>query len=182
VWIDQLFHSDERLTLDILFDLGIPGLSTFSSKTQGWVVRGYGSRIHRCLEGRSIKLRFESGSPPEPVFDAINSLVDRAGREFLLRYEEPEQLYAMVRDSALTSLRDRSAPNEMNRLDLEPSNVVGQLEIAAVYAAFLGLVGEAEDLSGEAIHVAGKIGVDYAIPTIRENVLRATERHAQSIT
>jgi hypothetical protein len=68
-----------------------------------------------------------------------------------------------------------AADNAFKRLKLDPWNAVPRLELAGVYAGFLGRVDEANLLRDLATDFAAKNGVEYAIPGIDSNLKKAVD-------
>ncbi|MGR6998730.1 hypothetical protein ACU686_12445 [Yinghuangia aomiensis] len=80
--------------------------------------------------------------------------------EFLVRYETPDDLLGLVADN----------PDEWRRLELEPFNVVGRLQQAAVYAAYLGQRDRAEALKDQTVDYALNNNIAYAVPRVESAV------------
>lgn len=178
VWLHPMsFARPGSYCFDVLFDLGMPGLSLFPPRAQTWVVRGSGSGIrsdrrgHFELTGADSDLAVE-----EAALEAVNSGL----RQFLHAYSTPPDLYAMVESNAVEFLeRGMQADNEFKRLHLHPWNAAPRLELAAVYGAFLGDDDGADRLMTLALEHAAREHIDYTAERARESIqLAQTQRRA----
>ena len=161
---------------DVLFDLGIPGLSTFSPRAQTWVVRACGSKV-RSGRGGHFELTGGDGDLAEEEL-ALETIMSGLA-EYLQACATPRDLYAMVEANAVAFLEQgMQADNEFKRLRLEPWNAVPRLELAAVYGAFLGEDAAADRLAGLAVERAALKGIDYTVERARESIRFARARRA----
>ena len=103
VWLHpKSFAGPESYGFDVLFDLGIPGLSTFSPRAQTWIVRASSSdmrtdgRGHFELTGAADSDRAEE----EIALETLKSGL----QQFLQIYATPHDLYAMVATNAVAFL------------------------------------------------------------------------------
>jgi hypothetical protein len=83
-------------------------------------------------------LRLTKGEYDLEVRKHSRDVCEQSAGEFLLRYWTAEELCLWVCDCALDIVRDPRSSNDFRRLRLQPFNVVGPLELARVYAAYLG--------------------------------------------
>lgn len=160
---------------DVLLDLGIPLLSPLSDKAQEWVVRASCDKMHRKLTvAPRVKFAFQHGDYDSGVEEVVLTTLRVMCDEFFLKLQTAEDLYRFVKRNAEEFGQfGMGAENEFKRFDLMPWNAVPRLELAAVYAAFLGRVDESQALRAEAVAYAEKNGIDYMIPTISANIERA---------
>lgn len=172
----QNVSSPGRIKFDLLFDLGVPGLSTFTPRSRKWVLRCYGSKLPDA-EGKVDGDFVLTGGPADnSVRRSATSRTRHACDEFLMRFEDGISLYRFVRDSALQFLVDgMELEDDFKRLQLHPWNALARLELAGVYASFLGLEREANSIQEAAERFAtGKNkDLDYLLPRIRENISAA---------
>lgn len=180
VWLHPTsFAGPGGYCFDVLLDVGIPGLSAFSSRDQRWVVRASGSDIRSDRRGHFELTGAESDLAEEEI--ALETLTSGL-RQFLQVCGTPQDLYAMVEVNAVAFLeRGMQADNEFKRLRLQPWNVVPRLELAAVYGAFLGDDAGAERLIALAVEHAARKRIDYTIERARDSIQFAqTQRAAAS--
>lgn len=172
----QNASSPGHIRFDLLFDIGIPGLSTFTPRSRKWVLRCYGSKLPDA-EGEVGGDFVLTGEPADDsVRRSATSRTRQACEEFLMRFEDRNSLYRFVRDSALQFLVDgMELQDDFKRLQLHPWNALARLELAGVYASFLGLEKEADSIQEAAERFAtGKNkDLDYLLPRIRENISEA---------
>jgi hypothetical protein len=94
VWLSPMsFARPGSYCLDVLFDLGIPGISTFSPRVQTWIVRARGADIRTDRRGH-----FELAGQPgdlETEGAALATLV-LGPSDFLLAHTTAQELYEMV--------------------------------------------------------------------------------------
>jgi hypothetical protein len=182
VRFDLLSVTPTSYRFDIHFDLGIPGVTEFGTKKQLWIVRAYAQLASR--EEPSYpkpKLILIKGEAVEPAAHRFDELIKRLTEDFLLRYSDPDLLYQMVRNSALEfTRRGMSVHDEFRRLHLEPWNVIVRLELAAVYAAFLGREADVNRILRLANEYAPKYRVEHAIPRLEANVEAARRKQGAS--
>jgi hypothetical protein len=162
-------------SFDLLFDLGIPGISVFAPCAREWVVRCHGRKFPLGDGPAKESFALTGGPGDEKVIENSISCLREACSEFLLRYEDCYALYRFVRDSAIgfadlgMELRD-----DYRRLSLEPWNALRRLELAGIYAAFLGLHDEADSIETIVERLATvKRGLDIYLPQIHENIAAA---------
>lgn len=180
LWLDPMrFSTPDDYRFDILFDLGIPGITTFSGRAQQWIVRAYGRQIQGVLGGNQPGLRLTGRPADAAVEDAAMAIVTWGCREFLLAHADPWSLYRLVARSARELLENPRADNEFTRLKLWPYNVVGPLELAAVYGTFLGDTAQARDLAALGIDYATRNGIDVIV-RIKNGVEQAAKARAAS--
>lgn len=177
IWLNPMsFARPGAYSFDILFDLGIPGVSTFSPRAQEWIVRAHGRQIHGRRHERDPDFELTGQPSDADVETAALETLDAAMTEFVLAYATPHELYAMVARNAEELLEHGGqARGEFAALQLFPWNVVGRLELAAMYAAALHEPSEAKRLARLATEYAATHRIDYAIPRINANVQRALE-------
>lgn len=177
IQVDMLQNSStaESVKFDLLFDLGIPGISVYTPRSRKWVVRCYGST--RAGEVREPDDFVLTGGPAdESVRRTAVSRTRQVCDEFLMRFENGTALYHFVRDSALKFLAEgMELHDDYMRLQLSPWNALPRLELAGVYAAFLGLDEEADSIQEAAERFAtGKNkDLDYLLPDLRKNISEA---------
>jgi hypothetical protein len=177
IQIDVLQNSitSESVKFDLLFDLGIPGITLYTPRSRKWVVRCYGSTL--AGEVREPDDFLLTGGPAdESVRRTAVSRTRQVCDEFLMRFEDDNSLYRFVRDSTLKFLAEGTElHDDYRRLDLFPWNAMPRLELAGVYAAFLGLDEEADSIQEAAERFAtGKNkDLDYLLPEIRQNISEA---------
>jgi hypothetical protein len=184
VEFSPLFATPDAYRFEVSLDLGIPGLSEPRPvKGDRWLVR---ANAHLASRAKSVypKPEFvlradESGIPTAPGVEVV---VRRLSEDFLLRYRDPEDLYRMVCKSALRFSRNpNDTDDEFADLQLDPWNTVPRLELAAVYAAFLGFDEDAGRLLREARDSAEahRLDFDYAITRMEANVESARRRRIE---
>jgi hypothetical protein len=179
IWLRPMsFARPGSYCFDVLFDLGIPGLSALSSRAQTWVVRASGSGIRSDRRGHFELTGADSDLAEE---DSALETLTSGLRQFLQICATPQDLYAMVETNAVTFLeRGMQADNEFKRLRLQPWNVVPRLELAAVYAAFLGDDTSADRLIAFALKHAALRRIDYTVERARESIQFAQTRRSGS--
>lgn len=165
-------------SFDLLFDLGIPGISNFTPKAREWGVRCYGKNVP--LDSNLGVLRFSlvGDSGDEAVVEAASSCLQRACDNFLMLYENPGALYRFVSESALQFVDlGMELDDEFRRLRLEPWNVMKRLELAGVYASFLGLRDDANSVEAAARrYVESNKDLQYLLPEIQGSITAARRR------
>lgn len=161
---------------EVICDLGISGLSSVSPKSSERIVRCNVS--HVPLGGDLPETRFELTKTREDEIVKYNVSVICAYvfDDFLLRRQSAEEMFMWVRDNALEFLADPQASNDFERFRLWPWNAKGRLELAGIYAAYLGRGEDAEFLKDAAIEYAKTHGMRYAIPDISANIAAAAAR------
>jgi hypothetical protein len=179
VWFVPLFATKELYRFDVLFDLGIPGISRFSPREQEWIVRAHAQQVS-LWEPTYPRVKFVTPPIGGGLVDpAVDEVVQRLAVEFLLRYRTPTELYTLVRNDALAfAVHGMGVDNEFKRLKLDPWNAIVRLELAAVYAAFLGFKDDLVAILAQARDTAERDRVGYAIPRIEagvESAMRARE-------
>lgn len=158
---------------EILFNLGISGISVVLPKNEKWVVSCSASQLRPKEVPARAWLTLTKGAYDEEVRNHARRVCEYVADEFLLKYRSADDFYLWVRSSALELFRDPRADNEFRRLKLQPFNVVGPLELAGVYAAHLGRGDDAIMLQNAAIEFASTHGIDYAIPRVIANITDA---------
>jgi hypothetical protein len=158
---------------EILFDLGISGISTFSTKAQTWVVRCSARNFRPKGVPVQAWLILTKGAYDETVRSHAREVCESLTDDFLLKYETAEEFYQWVRENALQLLNDPRADTDFRTMRLQPFNVVGPLELAGVYAAFLGKNADAEMLRQAAIEFAAAHGMEYAIMRVSGSISTA---------
>jgi hypothetical protein len=159
---------------EIVFCLGISGISVVLPKNEKWVVSCLASQLRPKDVPARAWLTLTKGAFDEEVRNQARRVCQRIVDEFLLKYRSADELYLWVRANALELFRDPRADNEFRRLKLQPFNVVGPLELAGVYAAYLGKADDAIMLQNAAIEFASAHGIDYAIPRVIANIADAS--------
>lgn len=157
---------------EILFDLGISGISTFSTTAQTWIVRASAGRIRLDPDQPRLELKL-TGDDVE-LLDRLRERCAIVYRDLLLRHDTAEDLYRWLADGALGFHADHTIQDDFARFNLQPRNMVPRLELAAVYAAHLGHLEDADRIAELAVAEARRIGLRYAIPGIRQSVADAT--------
>lgn len=178
VWLHPMsFARPGSYCFDVLFDLGIPGLSTFSPRAQIWIVRANGSGIRSDRRGHFELTGADTDLAEENL--ALETLTSGL-REFLQAYKTPQDLYTMVKGNAVAFIEHgMQSDNEFKQLRLQPWNVVPRLELAAVYGAFLGDDAGADYLIDRAVEYAALKRINYTVERARESVQFArTQRRA----
>jgi hypothetical protein len=176
-WFMPLNATADRYIFDVVFDLGIPGVSTFGPKVQRHVVRAHAQQASRANPDYPVPtFVLRAGDDGRPVAPGVDEVVRRLADDFLLRYRDPIALYEMVRDSGMIAARDdQAADTEFSRLRLDPFNVIKRLELAAVYAAYLGRDDEVRAILEAARQHATSHRVEYMIPIIEDGVAEAEQ-------
>jgi hypothetical protein len=179
-WFMPLNATADRYIFDVVFDLGIPGVSAFGPKVQRHVVRAHAQQASRARPDHPAPtFVLRAGEDGRPVAPGVDQVVRTLADDFLLRYSDPAGLYEMVRDSGLIAARDGlTADTEFTRLNLDPFNVIKRLELAAVYAAFLGRDDEVGAMLEVARRHAGSNRVEYMIPIIESGIEEAKRARA----
>jgi hypothetical protein len=163
----------------VLFDLGVPGLTTVSSRAQTWVVRGSGSAIRSDRRGHFELTGADSDLAQEEI--ALKTIAFGL-RQLLQICTTPQDLYAMVEANAMSFLeRGMQADDEFKRLQLQPWNVVPRLELAAMYGAFLGDDAGADRLITLAVQHAARDRIDYTVEQARERVRFAQAQRSHHV-
>jgi hypothetical protein len=180
VWFMPLNATADRYLFDVVFDLGIPGVSAFGPKAQRHVVRAHAQQTSRANpDYPTPTFALRAGDDGRPVAPGVDEVVRTLADDFLLRYPDPVSLYDMVRDSGMIAARDGlTADTEFTRLNLDPFNVIKRLELAAVYAAFLGRDDEVSATLEVARRHAAPHRVEYMIPIIESGVEEAKRARA----
>jgi hypothetical protein len=161
----------------IEFRLGIADISETSPGVERWVMLCSASQLRPDDVPAVAWLRLTKGAYDAEVRKASAAVCTRVAKEFLVKHETRHELYHWVHSSALQLLKDPRAENEYRRLKLDPHNLTRLLELAAVFAAYLGLSSDAGMLTQVATEYAAEHGVDYVIPGIITNVVAAGKRH-----
>jgi hypothetical protein len=164
---------------DLLFDVGISGISTFTARSRKWVLRCYGSKIPGPADAASEDFVLTGESTDAQVRQVAVARVSQAYKEFLMRFEDGHSLYRFVRDNALRFLAEGMALNDdYSRLRIYPWSALSRLELAGVYAAFLRLEEDADSIQEAAERFAtGKNkDLDYLLPELRANIAEARSR------
>lgn len=160
---------------EVVCDLGISGLSSISSKSSEWMVRCSVSHVPR--DDGLPRSGFELTGAPEDevVVQDVAKICKVVFDRFLLRHETADDMFLWVRDNALQFLDSPQVDNDFKRFRLSPWNIVPRLELAGVYAAYLGRSEDAERLRDAAIQYARTHGLRYAIPTVSANIAAAAQ-------
>lgn len=172
----QNASTPERTRFDLLFDVGIPGISAFTARSRKWVLRCYGSKIPGNPEATDEDFVLTGESADTQVRQVAMSRARQACEEFLMRFEDDRSLCLFVRDNALRFATEGVEPHDdYRRLQLYPWNALARLELAGVYAAFLGRETDADSLQEAAERfVTGKNrNLDYLLPDLRANIAEA---------
>ena len=170
-WFKRGTSTRGEFHFDILFDLGLSGLSTFSSEAQAWVVRADASGMRSAPGQRRLKLRLTGDD--EQLASGLRQLCSVIYDDFLLRHDTSEDLYRWVRQSAISFSADHTVQDDFARFELQPWNAVVRLELAAVYAAYLGDLDDATQLVTLAAERARSIGRRDAVVKIQQSVADA---------
>ncbi|HET6531341.1 MAG TPA: hypothetical protein VFH03_12140 [Actinoplanes sp.] len=176
-WFMPLNATADRYLFDVVFDLGIPGVSAFGPKAQRHVVRAHAQLTSQSSpDYPTPTFVLRAGDDGRPVAPGVDEVVRQLTDDFLLRYPGPVALYEMVRDSGMIAARDGlTADTEFSRLRLDPFNVIKRLELAAVYAAYLGRDDEVRAILEAARQHATSHRVEYMIPIIEGGVAEAEQ-------
>jgi hypothetical protein len=160
-------------SFDVLMDVGIPELSPITSKAQEWVVRASCEKAYlRLWEPPQLNFQFQGGNYDSALEAAVLAVLRRICDDFFLRLDSRQQLFDFVERNAREFFElGMAADNEFKRYDLNPWNVVPRLQLAAVYAAFLGRTAAAAELSAHAIVYAEKHRIDHS--NLTEHISRA---------
>jgi hypothetical protein len=158
---------------EIVFSLGIPGISVAVPKNERWVVSCLASQLRPKEVPARAWLTLTKGAYDEEVKKHARRVCECVLDEFLLKYRTVDEFYLWIRANALELFHDPRADNEYRRLKLQPFNVVGPLELAGVYAAHLGKPDDSMLLQNAAIEFASAHGIDYAVPRIIANIADA---------
>jgi hypothetical protein len=172
----QNASTPERTRFDLLFDIGIPGISAFTARSRKWVLRCYGSKIPKQDEAGGADFILTGESTDAHVRQVAVSRAEQAYKEFLMRFEDGHSLYRFVRDSALQFLAEgMDLHDDYWRLQLHPWNALPRLELAGVYAAFLGLEEDADSIqeAAERFTTGKNKNLDYLLPDLRANIAEA---------
>jgi hypothetical protein len=173
------FRTGVSGSFEILFDLGITGISQIGPKTDKWTVGGSASQLRPKEIPARAWMRLTEGAYDEEVRKAVHHVCERIAVDFLLKYRSGEEFFLWVRETALELFESPEAENEFRRLKLHPLTPTRLLELAGVYAAYLGKSDDASILREAAIEFASSHGIDYAIPDIIANIADAS-RHKDS--
>jgi hypothetical protein len=172
---------------DLLFDLGIVGISVIlpeksarPASSERWVVRLNAMNLRPKDVPAMAWLTLTKGQYDREVRKQTRHICERVTDEFLLKYSTVEEFYMWVRGSALEILRNPNADNEWRQLKLWPSNSTMLLELAGVYAAYLGKSDDENMLQQTALDDAIAVGVDYAVPRIIASIADAGRRQGRS--
>jgi hypothetical protein len=155
---------------EVICNLGISGVSSVSPKSAEWVVSC--NLSHVPASGDLPKTWFEltKGPGDDAVERNVTLICAHVFDNFLLMHESAEGMFLWVRDNALEFLGDPQADNDFKRLRLWPWNVMPRLELAGVYAAYLGRKEDAEYLESVATGYAKTHGMRHAIPVMHANI------------
>jgi hypothetical protein len=126
-------------------------------------------------------LTLTKGAYDEEVKKQARRVCECMVDEFLLKYRTVDEFYLWVRTNALKLFHDPRADNEYRRLKIQPFNVVGPLELAGVYAAYLGRTDDSIVLQNSAIEFVTTHDMEYAIPRIIANIAEAA-RHKEGLS
>jgi hypothetical protein len=159
---------------EIVFGLGISGISVAMPKNEKWMVSCLASQFRPKEVPARAWLTLTKGAYDEEVKKHARRVCECVVDEFLSKYRTVDEFYLWVRASALELFHDPRADNEYRRLKLQPFNIVGPLELAGVYAAYLGKADDSIMLQNSAIEFASSHGIDYAIPRVIANIADAT--------
>lgn len=172
----QNASTPERTRFDLLFDVGLPGMSAFTARSRKWVLRCYGSKIPGNPEAADEDFVLTGESTDTQVRQVAMSRARQACEEFLMRFQDDRSLYLFVRDNALRFATEGVEPHDdYRRLQLYPWNALARLELAGVYASFLGLEKEADSLqeAAERFVTEKNKNLDYLLPQLRANIADA---------
>ena len=176
----QKYAHRGEYAFDILFELGMPGLSWNGTVgSPDWVVRAHASELdyQRTRPGHRVEFVLRDGEATNELREAVRGLLTDACREFLLYFEDGNELYEFVRAAALDKIDPKgSAGTRFDALNLGPGSPVARLELAAQYALHLGRLGEARDLLDKAIATAERQGVDYVLDDFKLGALPSVSR------
>lgn len=139
VVISQSQADGDWATFFVNFDLGIPVLSEAGARRSRHVLRCSGNRFASRELGFTGSFELRRGAGDEEVLDVVRRTAEAVSERFLLRYPDEDALFETVYRAA-TGFMDEGpgAADELTRLELNPWNVMARLELAGVYAAFLG--------------------------------------------
>jgi hypothetical protein len=171
-----------RFRFDILFDIGIAGLSSFSSKAQLWVVRCSASQLRDIDSLPAVHLELTAGADDERLREGVRLICSYVTDNFLMRHKTAEDLYRWVCSNVIEFLNDPNYDNDFRRLRLNPWNVIPRVELAAVYAAHLGRYDDAASLEAMAIDYARTHRLREAIPGIKANIAAAGRTAASDLS
>lgn len=170
--VSQHQNAGDAVSFFVSFDLGIPGISEVSGHGARHVVRCSADNFAAELGfSGSFAFRIAGGN------DELLAVVHRAARivceRFLLKYPDRDALFEMVYRGATEFLsRGPASSDEMTQLKVHPWNVMKRLELAGVFAAFLGKQASAAEVVRLAReHATGRhSGLDYLLPSLMANV------------
>ncbi|MCA2218707.1 hypothetical protein [Jidongwangia harbinensis] len=182
VWFLPLNATPDRYLFEVVFDVGIPGISEFGARKQAYVVRANAPKTalaHPDYPKPPFVLTADDdGRPVAPMVDQV---VRRLAGDFLLRYRTPAEFYEMVRDSAVRAAdQGAHSDDDFGRLRLDPGNAVMRLELSAVYGAFLGRDDEVAETLALVRAYAPPNRVDYMIPVVEAGVEAARKARAEA--
>jgi len=173
VTVSQHQSLDDAVSFFVTFDLGIPGLSVLGARTSQHVVRCAGDGFARAVLGLTDSFELHKTGGDEELLAGVRRTAEAVCDQFLLRYSNEQELFEMVYTAAKEFLsRGLASSDEITRLQLSPWNVMKRLELAGVFAAFLGRRAEAAEVVRLAqAHAAGRnAGLDYLLPELVANV------------
>lgn len=178
IQLDLLNSKPGAASFDLLFDLGIPGLEGFAAKGRKWVVRASGRSFPLDEAPLSTEFEITGTADDEKVIANASICVRRACAQFLLKIKDPDDLFRFVKDSAFSFVEHGpELHDDFWRMHLWPWNAMARLELAGVYAVFLGFGEEAELVKSTAVEFATgrRKNLDYLIPKIQESMSLAEE-------
>jgi hypothetical protein len=175
------FMPDGLGRFEIVFSMGISGISVAIPKNEKWVVSCLAGQFRPKEVPARAWLTLTKGAYDEEVKKHARRVCECVVDEFLLKYRTVDEFYLWVRANALELFHDPRADNEYRRLKLQPFNVVGPLELAAVYAAYLGRTDDSIVLQNATIEFASAHDIDYAIPRVIANIADAS-RHEEGLS
>ncbi len=166
-------NTGDAVSFFVNFDLGIPGISELDGRRARYVVRCSGDSFARAELGFSGSFELCAAADNEPVLAVVHQTARALCEQFLLKYTDEDMLFEMVYHAAVEFLSHGPAStDEMTRLKAFPWNVMGRLELAGVFAAYLGRHAQADEVLRLAReHVTGRnSGLDYLVPQLVANI------------
>jgi hypothetical protein len=165
---------------EVYLDLGLNGLSVFTRRVYTWVIRCHGNN----LRDQSLPLiPFELTGEVEhdlQVRDAVAAICAFGYEHFLLRHKNAEELYAWIRAEALRSTEKPRPPGDLLWYSLSPANTIPALQLASVYAAFLGRAEESAELENAMTQYAMTNRMEDYMPRCRAEIMQARAQIAAS--
>jgi hypothetical protein len=170
--------SKATYNFELILDLGLPGLSAITSAAQPWVVRASAEKVYRKrTPAPRVKFAFRDGIYGNEIESVVLEMLRVVADEFFLKLRSPDDLYEFIRSNSLDFLREgMAAENEFKKLDLMPWNVLPRMQLAAVYAAYLGRSDDALELEQELAEYAAKNRLEYLMAGVRESIANVSRR------